>query len=88
MWLMLPGHPDFYPILHGSIPPEQVSPIGAWCVDAVTGLLRPANDEKELNDYIEGGEWEEVTGLHPDFEEEWSADLLADGDGRSEPTHA
>lgn len=62
--LLLPGDPGFQEILGMAVPPGwQQSAAGlsgdfAFVADAHTGLLRTASFD-ELDDYIEGGEYEE-----------------------------
>jgi hypothetical protein len=63
--IITPEHPDFYSILHGTIPPGFST--NTLVVSADTGLLRPVTDE-ELTDYVYGGEYDEVDPL---TEEEW-----------------
>lgn len=64
--LMLPDHPAFYGILHGSVPPGAISQY--YCVSHDTGLLYPA-DEQQALDYILSGEYEAVMAQQADEEE-------------------
>jgi hypothetical protein len=62
--LILPGHPDFYSTLHSALPPgwQQTGaniPIFAVAGDG-SGMLQQLT-EKQLQEYIEGGEYEAAT---------------------------
>lgn len=57
--LILPDSPLFHATLYGHLPPGSL-PCGAFVVSADTGLMRPATP-RELEDYLEGGEYDEVT---------------------------
>lgn len=58
--LLLPGEPGFYETLHSSLPPGSGLGKGtnAFIVDSQSGLLREARSEKELQDYLYGGEYD------------------------------
>ncbi|UYD38979.1 hypothetical protein [Tolypothrix sp. PCC 7601] len=63
--LILPGHPDFYPILHSSLPPGWQAaganiPIFVKSGDG-SGMLKQLT-EKQFQEYIEGGEYEAAEG--------------------------
>jgi hypothetical protein len=55
--LLLPGDPGFLEILYGQLPPVQSA---VYVVREGTGLLEPATEE-DLSEYLEGGEYDEVT---------------------------
>lgn len=58
--LILPGHPVFYLTLGTSLPIGwESSGFTDFVVDANSGLLRPVG-QKDLDDYIYGGEYDEV----------------------------
>jgi hypothetical protein len=59
--LILPDSPLFYPTLYGNLPPGA-APVGAFVIRSDSGLMEPAT-VSELEEYIEGGEYEEVSGL-------------------------
>jgi len=55
--LILPSHPDFYRIL--ATPPPD--PDRSKCFVARAGsLVLEAVDDKELDEYLEGGEYDQV----------------------------
>jgi hypothetical protein len=58
--IILPDSPLFHATLYGSLPPGS-SPCGAFVISSESGLMRPATP-RELEDYIEGGEYDEVMG--------------------------
>jgi len=53
-----PDHPMFNQILHSQLPPG-VTFDGYYCVRSESGLVETIT-ESELNDYLYGGELEEV----------------------------
>jgi hypothetical protein len=62
--LLLPGHPLFLPTLQSTLPPgwQNIStntPI--FVADANNGMLRQIT-ENQIDDYVFGGEYEEVEG--------------------------
>ena len=59
--IILPGHPDFNFYLHGRLPPnwrETFSQESAFVVRA-DGVTLEMVTEKEFEEYIEGGEYDE-----------------------------
>jgi hypothetical protein len=64
--IMTPEEPFFWEILQTTPPPgwkQQVDSdhSGIFVCDAVTGIMRPATHD-ELDEYVEGGEYDEVLG--------------------------
>jgi hypothetical protein len=62
--IMTPDSPFFYPILQSNPPPGWRSSIasehsGVFVCDSQTGMLRTAS-EGELDEYLEGGEYDEA----------------------------
>ncbi|MEM9118222.1 MAG: hypothetical protein AAGD09_10110 [Cyanobacteria bacterium P01_F01_bin.56] len=63
--LILPGHPLFHRTTDTAIPPEwqelaaSMGQLPNFIVDAATGLMRPAQNQQELDDYLDGGEYEQ-----------------------------
>lgn len=62
--IITPDHPDFYPILHSTLPFGWCERIdsnfsGTFIVRAETGLLEPATTE-DLQEYLWDGEYDEV----------------------------
>lgn len=65
--LIYPDHPDFYPILHSNLPPGWRENLGsnfsgAFGVRADSLLIQPLT-QSELNDYVWGGEYDELEWL-------------------------
>lgn len=58
--LVLPGDPRFLPTLFGQIPPNPNPSTGTYIVRSDTGLMEPATPE-QLREYLEGGEYDEVS---------------------------
>jgi hypothetical protein len=59
--IMLPTDGNcFYSILHGNLP-AQIRDTGRAIVRADSGLLEIATDA-EVDEYLDGGEWDEVMG--------------------------
>lgn len=65
--IMLPDHPDFWGILHGSIPPGEQAEY--YCVSANSGLYFLATEE-QATEYVLGGEYDEVLAQDSE-EQEW-----------------
>lgn len=65
MFIWTPDHPDFYAVLHGSVPPGQIAEY--YCVSSETGLLVPSTEE-QAEKYVFGGEMEEALGNDADCE--------------------
>lgn len=74
--LILPGHPLFDYTLFCAIPPDwrkTADQIGQNCCFVATagsGLLRPATPN-ELEDYLNGGEYDEVMGEENELDISW-----------------
>jgi len=61
-----PDHPLFGTILHSKIPPGETLDGRFYAVRDETGLLQPMT-ETELEDYLFGGEFDEVTADDADL---------------------
>lgn len=66
--LIYPNHPDFYSILHSQFPPGWRSSVdseftGAFAVKYDSLLIQPLT-QSELNDYLWGGEYDELEWLN------------------------
>ena len=82
--LILPGDPLFNRTAETAVPPdwravaESLGQAPSFIVDAETGLMRPAKNQAELNDYLYGGEYDQRLGVMeaaPDVEvEHWDLD--------------
>lgn len=59
-----PDHPLFNTVLHSNIPPG-VTFDGFYCVRSESGLLETIT-ESELDDYLYGGELQEVENANSD----------------------
>jgi hypothetical protein len=57
-FIMLPDDPDFYDILHSSLPPTQLTN-HVYVARQETGILE-AVGEKELGEYFSSGEFDQV----------------------------
>lgn len=70
--ILTPGSPGFYDCLQNPIIAHQLN--GGrdqyYVVDAESGLLRPAT-ERELTEYLEGGEYDEVMEHALDMGADW-----------------
>ena len=65
--IMTPKHPLFYEYLHSALPPMLNNKFssdfsGTFAVRADTLCLEPLKDT-ELDDYLFGGEYDEIEGL-------------------------
>ena len=65
--LIYPNHPDFYQILHSQLPPGWRSAVdseftGAFAVRHDSLLIQPLT-QSELDDYLWGGEYDELEWL-------------------------
>lgn len=70
MLIMTPNDPFFGEVLHSSYPPGWKGSVDSdfsqtFVCDASTGLLRPANYQ-DLEEYVLGGEYDEVVGEDED----------------------
>lgn len=71
--ILTPGDPGFYETLYGSRPPgwQQTSEFAAFIVrEDMGGVMVPAS-ERDLDEYLGGGEHDEVMGEDDDMDESW-----------------
>lgn len=75
--LILPGDPDFDLTLFQALPPgwrqvaDRIGQQVCFVASAGSGLLRPATPD-ELDEYLCGGEYDEVTGAGDDLDDDWN----------------
>lgn len=65
--LLLPGDPGFYEILYSNTPPGETLS-NSFVVDFQTGVLRQIQSDQDLENYLLGGEYDEVMAVYGDGE--------------------